>query len=196
MIGWLHGRVREKAPNGRLLLTVGPVGLWVQVPLPLWERAQPGQELELYTHLVVREDGWQLYGFASSEEVATFEDLLGVSGVGPRLALTLLSFLAPESLRQVVVQERMEVLQRLPGVGRKTARRLILSLQEKWRPTAEIPATPTDEINAQVFEALVALGYSVVEAQTALQRLPRQAPESVEERLRLALQFLDRNQGR
>ncbi len=191
MIGWIHGTVRAKAPHSRLLVQTGPLGLWVHVPLPVWDRTQPGDTVELHTHLVVREDGWQLYGFTSPEECATFETLLGVSGVGPRLALTLLSFLTPQALRQAVVEERPEVLQRLPGVGRKTARRIVLALQDRWKEAPEAVAPPTDEVNAQVFEALVALGYSVVEAQRALQQLPPDAPPEVEARLRLALQHLD-----
>lgn len=189
MLGWLEGEVMQKDEGGRLLMRVGPVGLWVFVPQPLWEEARQGDVLRLYTHLVVRENEWLLYGFTRPEEVRAFTLLLQVNGVGPRLALGILSYLTPETLRAAVVEERPEILQRLPGIGRKTARRILLALQDRWKPEA-VPTPPQDEVNAEVFEALVALGYSVVEAQTAIQHLPRHAPPDVEERLRLALQYL------
>ncbi len=191
MIGWLRGVVMRKQEGGRLLLRVQDLGLWVHVPLPFWDGVREGDTVELHTHLIVREDGWTLYGFSSPEEEATFAALLKVNGIGPRLALGMLSFMTPEALRRAVVEDRPEVLQRLPGVGKKTARRIILALQDQWRrETAEVPLPPHDDVNAEVFEALVALGYSVVEAQTALQHLPPDAPADVEERLRLALQYL------
>ncbi len=182
----------RKGEGGRLLLRVGPVGLWVLVPLPVWDRAREGDAVTLYTHLVVRDDGWTLYGFPTVEEEQTFAALLKVNGVGPRLALGMLSYMTPDALRRAVVEDRPELLQRLPGVGRKTARRIILALQDEWRGEAEVPLPPGDEVNAEVFEALVALGYSLVEAQTALQHLPPDAPAEVETRLRLALQYLAR----
>ncbi len=190
MLGWLRGTVMRKDQGGRLLLQVGPVGLWVLVPLPVWDQAREGQTLELHTHLVVRDDGWTLYGFPTSEAEQAFATLLKVNGVGPRLALGIVSFMTPDALRRAVVEERPELLQRLPGVGKKTARRIILALQDEWRKEDAIPLPPTDEVNAEVFDALVALGYSLVEAQTALQHLPPDAPPQVEERLRLALQYL------
>lgn len=189
MLGWLEGEVLQKDEDRRLLVRIGPVGLWVFVPQPVWDEVQPGDIVRLYTHLVIRENEWQLYGFSRPEDIQAFTLLLQVNGIGPRLALAILSHLTPEALRAAVVEERPEILQRLPGIGRKTARRILLALQDRWKAET-IPTPPQDDINMQVFEALVALGYSVVEAQTAIQRLPRHAPPDVEERLRLALQYL------
>ncbi len=190
MIGWLRGMVMRKGEGGRLLLQVKDLGLWVHVPRPVWDRVREGDVLELYTHQVVRDDGWFLYGFPTPEEEEAFAALLKVNGVGPRLALGVLSFMSPDVLRRAVVEDQPEMLQRLPGVGKKTARRIILALQDRWRREDALMVPPSDEVNAEVFEALVALGYSVVEAQTALQHLPPDAPPEVEERLRLALQYL------
>ncbi len=191
MLGWLEGRVLAKDED-RLLLQVGPVGLWVYVPKPLWDQAREGDVLRLHTHLVVRQDGLYLYGFRRPEEIQAFVRLMQVSGVGPRLALGILSHITPETLRRAVQEEEPALLQRLPGIGRKTARRIILALQDVWKEEAPLPVPPEDEVNAAVFEALVALGYSVVEAQRAIQQLPKDAPADVEARLRLALQSLAR----
>ena len=192
MVGYIEGRVMHKA-EGRLLLQVGPVGLWVHVPRPLWEQATPQTTLALHTHLVVREDALTLYGFASVEERDLFVTLLGVNGIGPRLALNVLSTLSPAAVRRAVFQEQPELLARVPGVGRKMAQRMVLHLQDRLQPTealAQLAATA--EADAAVLDALVALGYSVVEAQAALQALPKDAPTEVEERLRLALQYFSR----
>ncbi len=192
MIGWLQGRVLAREPE-RLLVQVGPVGLWVTVPRPLAEQTTGREQVTLHTHLVVRADALTLYGFARPEERDLFRALLGVNGVGARLALALLSFLSPEAIRRAVAQEQPEVLQRVPGVGKKTARRIVLALHDRLaaaEPLAELAAVT--DVDAEVLDALVALGYSVVEAQAALQHIPREAPPEVETRLRLALQYFAR----
>ncbi len=187
-ISGLVQRVEEQA----LVVTVGGVGLRLHVPGALAQSARPGEEIFLHTHLVVREDALTLYGFESAAERALFEVLLGVNGVGPRLALAVLSTLAPEAVRRAVFSEQAEVFQRVPGIGRKTAQKMLLHLQDRLEPSAEelsgIPAL--GDVDTEVLDALTALGYSVVEAQTALQRIPRDAPPDVETRLRLALQSL------
>lgn len=192
MLGYLEGRVIAK-PEGRLLVQVGPVGLWVHVPRPLWEQAALQQRLALHTHLVVREDALTLYGFAQAEERDLFVTLLEVNGVGPRLALSVLSTLTPEAVQRAVFHEQPDLLARVPGVGRKTAQRMVLHLKDRLRPTEGLEQLGAlAEIDAAVLDALVALGYSVVEAQAALQALPKDAPPDVEERLRLALQYFSR----
>lgn len=192
MIGYLEGRVSAKQDD-RLLVLAGPVGLWVTVPRPLWEQTVVGEVWAGPTHLVVREDALTLYGFATPEERDLFVTLLGVNGVGPRLALSILSTLTPAAIRRAVFQEQPEVLHRVPGVGRKTAQRILLHLQDVLQPEeglGEVAALA--EVDAAVLDALVALGYSVVEAQAALQSLPKEAPPDVEERLRLALRYFSR----
>jgi len=171
----------------------GPVGLWVSVPRPQWEQATVGEIWAGHTHLVVREDALTLYGFATAEERDLFVTLLSVSGVGPRLALSILSALTPAAIRRAVFQEQPEVLHRVPGVGRKTAQKILLHLQDTLQPEETLgEVAALAEVDAAVLDALVALGYSVVEAQAALQSLPKDAPPDVEERLRLALRYFSR----
>lgn len=192
MIGFLEGRVSAKQGD-RLLVMVGPVGVWVSVPRPLWEQTAVGEVWAGPTHLVVREDALTLYGFATAEERDLFVALLSVNGVGPRLALGILSALTPAAIRRAVFQEQPEMFHRVPGVGRKTAQKILLHLQDALQPEdalGEVAALA--EVDASVLDALVALGYSVVEAQAALQSLPKEAPPDVEERLRLALRYFSR----
>ncbi len=191
MIGWLQGRVLAREAE-RLLVQAGPVGLWVQVPQPLAEQSRVGDEVALHTHLVVRPDALALYGFATAEERDLFVLLMGVNGVGARLALALLSFLSADAIRRAVAQEQPAVLQRVPGVGKKTAQRIVLALHDRLAAAAGPTALPTSDVDAEVLDALVALGYSVVEAQAALQHIPRDAPPDLETRLRLALQYFAR----
>lgn len=192
MIGYLEGRVSAKQDD-RLLVMAGPVGLWVSVPRPLWEQTMVGETWTGPTHLVVREDALALYGFATTEERDLFVTLLGVNGVGPRLALSILSTLTPAAIRRAVFQEQPEVFHRVPGVGRKTAQKILLHLQDVLQPEEALgEVAALAEVDAAVLDALVALGYSVVEAQAALQSLPKEAPPDVEERLRLALRYFSR----
>ncbi len=192
MIGYLEGRVAAKEAD-RLLIRTGPVGLWVTVPRPVWEQAALGETWAGPTHLVVRADALTLYGFATAEERDLFVALLSVNGVGPRLAVSILSALTPAAIRRAVFQEQPEVFHRVPGVGRKTAQKILLHLQDRLRPDETLgEVAALAEVDAAVLDALVALGYSVVEAQAALQSLPKEAPPKVVERLRLALQYFSR----
>ncbi len=192
MIARLEG-VLVAREGERLTLQVGPVGVWVFVPRPTAEAATVGQPLRLYTFLVVRSEQIALYGFEQAEARDLFAVLLGVNGVGPRLALAILSALTPATLRRAVAHEEVDVLRRVPGVGKRTAQKILLHLQDRLTAAEtleEVAALP--EVDTQVLEALTALGYSVVEAQTALQSLPPSAPDDVETRLRLALQYFSR----
>ncbi len=192
MIAFLEGTLAARHED-RLTVQVGAVGLWVFVPRPLAERLTVGQPVALHTHLVVREDALTLYGFETAEARDLFILLLGVNGVGPRLALSILSALAPTALRRAVFQEQADVFQRVPGVGKKTAQKIVLHLQDRLRPDDTLTAVAAlPDADSEVLEALIALGYSVVEAQTAIQALPSDAPPDVETRLRLALQSLSR----
>ncbi len=192
MIALLEGSVAHKE-EGRLILQVGAVGVWVFVPRQLAEQAKIGQALALYTHLVVREDSLSLYGFATAEERDLFVLLLGVNGVGPRLALSVISTLSPSALRRAVFQEQPEIIGRVPGVGKRTAQKILLHLQGRIAPQEDLAAVADlAEVDTEVLDALVALGYSVVEAQSAIQSIPKDAPQDVEERLRLALQHFSK----
>lgn len=188
MIASVEGRVTVVTKDA-LVVDVGGIGLRVLCPQPTLAAARPGEPIFLHTHLIVREDELSLIGFASAEELDLFEKLIGVQGVGPRLGLAVLSAMAPDALRLAIGQEQPDLLARVPGIGKKTAQKIVLELKDKVGPVevAEGLAALT-EADAAVIDALTALGYSIVEAQRAVQSLPRDVVD-VEERLRRALAF-------
>ena len=191
MISTIRGIVQQLG-TGEMTVEVGGVGLRLLVPRSIVESGTAvGKVVFLHTHLVVREDSLTLYGFPGLEQRELFEVLLQVSGVGPKLALALLSNLTPESLRAAVAGGQPEALDRVPGVGRKTAERIVLHLRDKFAaPIAGAPILiPAD---TDVLAALTSLGYSLVEAQSALQSLPPDAPEDPEGRVRMALRYFAR----
>jgi Holliday junction DNA helicase RuvA len=189
MIASLNGRVQHRDAES-LIVRVGGVGIRVFTPAAVLDTSLPGAEVDLHTYLVVREDSLTLYGFQTREEREFFTLLLGVSGVGPKLALAALSTLNPEAIRRAVFHEQAEVFNRVPGIGLKTAQKILLHLQDRVGVSGDLApiASMTDE-DTEVLEALVVLGYSVVEAQAALQSIPKDSPADVETRLRLALQY-------
>jgi Holliday junction DNA helicase RuvA len=175
-----------------VIVQVGGVGLKVSVPTSVLQQADgPGRPITLHTSFQVRENGISLYGFGSEDDRDLFELLLGVSGIGPRLALNVLSTLSPDVLAGAVAREEPAVLQRVPGVGKKTAERIVFHLRDKLaidRGPAGI--SMLSDVDAEIIAALTTLGYSIVEAQAALQRLPGDAPAELDERLRLVLSML------
>jgi holliday junction DNA helicase RuvA len=176
--------------NTYVVVMVGGVGLRVIVPKTVFDAIDGrGQAITLYTHLAVREDDLALYGFADPDERALFETLLKISGVGPRLALAVISTLTVEHLNHAVAHEEPEILTRVPGVGKKLAQKLIFELKDKLAIDHATGLTAISDIDTDVLATLTALGYSVVEAQSALQAIPRDAPQDIEERVRLALQY-------
>lgn len=188
MIASIKGKVIGKNENS-LIIEVGGVGFEVFVPKALHETTQPGEICSLFTHLVVREDLLALYGFEQEEEQRFFLLLLGVTGVGPRTALSILSTLTPDAIRRAVWSEQPDVFARVAGVGKRTGQKILLHLQDKIGKEVPLGEMPALDVDTEVIEALTSLGYSVVEAQAALQSLPRDAPRDVEERLRLALRY-------
>jgi Holliday junction DNA helicase RuvA len=189
MIASLEGTLAAVGTN-YLIVRVGGVGVRVYVPNNVLQRlGGPGTLVRLFTHLHVRENDLALYGCATQEELELFHLLTGVSGVGPKMALTMLSTLTPERLQAAVAAEQADVLAQVPGVGPKTARRLIFQLRDKLTLEALEPVHPLTDQDAEVIAALTSLGYSIVEAQTAVQSLPRDPDMSIEERIRLALAF-------
>ncbi len=190
MISSVSGRV---AAVGRdyLVVNVGGVGLKVHVPAPIIAQSRPGHAVELFTHLHVRENELSLYGFFQEEELTLFELLLEVSGIGPRVALAILSKIPADSLQLAIAQEQVELLARVPGIGPKTAKKIVFHLRDKVQAEIGVAATPVlSEQDAEVIAALTSLGYSVVEAQAAIQSLPRDEELEIEERIRLALMYL------
>ena len=189
MISSLSARIQDILSDS-LIVEVGGVGLQVYIPAPLKDRLSIGDNTLLYTHLVVREDALTLYGFESKDARSIYRLLLGVNGVGPRLALAVLSTLSPDEIRGAVLQERLDVFNHVPGIGKKTAQKIIIQLQDKIPAEAGLaPISMLAEGDVEVVAALSALGYSVIEAQSAIQSIPKHAPEDAETRLRLALQY-------
>ncbi len=172
MIATLRGEVSQIEENA-LIIEVGGVGLRVFVPAPLRGRLKTGEMALLYTHLVVREDALTLYGFESQSDRELFNMLLGVDGVGPKVALSVLSTLTLDAVQRAVFTEEPELLSRVPGVGRKTSQKIILYLHDRLKPADALARVAAlSDKDSEVLAALTALGYSVVEAQTAIQSLP------------------------
>ena len=189
MIASLKGTVAAVGEN-HLVVTVAGIGFRVYVPDNVLQHAAgAGAHVLLFTHLHVRENELALYGCTTQEEIELFRLLLGVSGIGPKLALVTLSFLSPERLRVAIAGEQVDVLAQVPGLGPKTARRVIFQLKDKLALDALEVMPPLTDQDADVIAALTALGYSVVEAQAAVQSLPRDDGLGLEERIRLALAY-------
>lgn len=188
MIATLSGEITQIEDNA-VIIETGGIGLRVFVPKPLRERLKTGEVIFLFTHLAVREDDWKLYGFETQADRELFNNLLAVDGVGPRTALAVLSTLNLDTVQRAVFNDEPDLLSRVPGVGKKTAQKMILYLHDRLKPLSGLEkiAYMTDS-DSEVLAALTALGYSVVEAQAAIQSIPKDAPDDVEERLRLALQ--------
>jgi Holliday junction DNA helicase RuvA len=189
MIATLRGEIVQIEDHA-FVVEVGGVGLRVFVPAPLRGRMKVGEAVLLYTHLVVREDALTLYGFESQAERDLFNMLLGVDGVGPKVSLAVLSTLTLDTVQHAVYAEESDILSRVPGVGKKTAQKIILYLHDRLKPSdALAKVAALSDRDSEVLAALTALGYSVVEAQSAIQSLPKDASEDLGERLRMALQF-------
>jgi Holliday junction DNA helicase RuvA len=189
MIATLSGEITQIEDNA-LVVEVGGVGLRVFVPAPVRGRVKTGEAVFLFTHLVVREDALSLYGFESQAERELFNILLGVDGVGPKVALSVLSSMTLDTVQRAVFADEADLLSKVPGVGKKTAQKIALHLKDKLRPSdALAKVAAMADYDSEVLAALTALGYSVVEAQSAIQSIPKDASKDVEERLRVALQY-------
>ena len=191
MIASVSGEVLA-VDDHSLIIQVGGVGLRVMVPLFLTKQTEVGQKVFLHTYLIVREDSLTLYGFEDLEQKDIFTLFLGVNGVGPRTALSAVSTLSPEIIRRAVWSEQADVFSRIPGVGKKGAQKILLHLQGKVGPATGFDGPKRTDIDIEIIDALTGLGYSVIEAQSALQWIPKDAPEDLEERLRIALSYFAR----
>ena len=189
MIATIRGEISQIEENA-LIVEVGGVGLRVFVPAPLRSQAKAGEMIFLFTHLVVREDALILYGFESQGDRELFNILLGVDGVGPKVALSVLSTMTLDAIQRAVFSDEPDVLSRVPGVGKKTAQKMALHLKDKLKPGDGLSKLAMiSDADSEVLAALTSLGYSVVEAQAALQSIPKDAPDDTGERLRLALGY-------
>jgi Holliday junction DNA helicase RuvA len=186
----LRGVVEEKGDDWAIV-GVGGLGIVASVPASTAEALSVGAPCALFTYLHVREDALTLYGFATRDDLALFEQLIAVSGIGPRAALGLLSALDYAQLTTAIAAGHVDALRRVPGIGQKTAERIVLELRDKVTPpaAAEAPPRKEPEKDAEVIAALVGLGYSQLEATAAAATLPGNGALLLEERVRLALQF-------
>ena len=192
MIASITGKVQSKHTDS-LILDIQGIGFDVTVTKSVLSEVEAGDIVFLHTYLVVREDMLALFGFRTVEEKQFFFFFLEAEGIGPRLAMAVLSTLSLDNIRTAVVSEQPEFFSRVPGIGKKTAQKIVIHLQGRISADAGFDmrkATSTAE--DQVLEALVGLGYSIVEAQTAIQALPKDVPDTVEEKLRVALQYFNR----
>ena len=196
MIGRIRGLLIEIQPPD-ILLDVGGLGYEVQVPMTtLYELPQPGAEISLFTHFVVREDAQQLYGFLRERDRSLFRHLIKVNGVGPKLGLAILSGLEAESFMRAVQRDDTSTLVQLPGVGKKTAERLLVEMRDKlseWLLELDEPEPATGtarDIQAEAESALVALGYKPSEATRAVTAANDGSFDRSEDLIRRALQSM------
>ncbi len=190
MISSLQGKLESLGSDGAVI-NVGGIGFQVSMPTStLSTLGNAGDEVRIYTHLHLREDNVALYGFTSAEELWLFQTLIGVSGLGPKLALAMLSALSVDQITTAIATAGADVLDMVPGIGKKVANRIILELKDKigadWVAT---PATQFARENTDVLAALTSLGYSAAEAARAVAALPTTSL-NLEEKIRLALQYL------
>jgi Holliday junction DNA helicase RuvA len=191
MIGSVRGTIIERTTNGDVLIEVGGVGYRVVVPLSLIPALEMGANTFLFVHTHVRDDAIVLYGFSSRDERETFDALIGANGVGPKLALAILSVHSPTSLRRCLADDDLDGLILVPGVGKRTAQRLMIELKSRLEvpdlDLSAVPGTPSTA-RAEVRDALSGLGYSADEVRDVLGQLPEDG--SVEDLLRDALRLL------
>ncbi|MHB1406552.1 MAG: Holliday junction branch migration protein RuvA [Desulfitobacteriaceae bacterium] len=195
MIGMLRGKVWEAATE-RLVLDVNGVGYILLVPYVLLNKARTGQELTLYTHLIPKEEEFLLFGFATLAEKQLFLAMLSVNGIGPKTALSILSTFTVEQVESAIAQENVNLLTKVPGLGKKTAQRAVLELKEKFRASSGVRLTAEPGAGgSEALDSMLALGFSLDEARWALAQVQEQGGEeeqglSTEQQLKLALRFL------
>ncbi len=190
MIASLHGKLESLGSDGAVI-NVGGIGFRVSMSTStLSTLGAIGEEVKLHTHFHLREDNAALYGFATTDELGLFQNLISVSGLGPKLALAMLSAMNIERLTMAIATSGVDLLTEIPGIGKKMANRLILELKEKigagW---ITAPAVQLAEENAEVLAALTSLGYSVSEATRAVASLPPDSKLSLEDRVKQALAY-------
>ncbi|MCO1600149.1 Holliday junction branch migration protein RuvA [Desulfosporosinus nitroreducens] len=196
MIGMLRGKVWE-IQSDRLVLDVQGTGYLLTVPYGLLAKAQPGQELVVYTHVVMREDDLSLYGFSSFEEKQLFLQMLSVSGIGPKAAISLLSTFGAVQIESAIVSENLNLLTKVPGIGKKTAQRLILELKEKFKGHSTFPigessfSESSSHTHSETVQTLLALGFGLDEARQAVGQIQKDSGElTTEEQVKKALRLL------
>lgn len=190
MIASISGKVVNISKE-TVIIDINGLGFEVFVPKSLLSETETGDLLYLYTYMLVREDNVSLFGFSSLEEKRLFLEFLAVGGVGPKLSLAILSSLSIDNIRSAILSEKPDYFSRVPGIGKKTAQKIIIQMQGKLPDSDGLAIRSITDVDDAVVDALISLGYSVVEAQTALQTIPKDTPDDVETKLRVALQYFD-----
>jgi Holliday junction DNA helicase RuvA len=189
MIDLLKGEIAALKGDSVIVL-VGGVGFRVFVPVStLGQLGEVGNPVTLHTYLAVREDALMLYGFSTEDEKACFLLLITVSGIGPKLGITILSRLTPEQVRSAISREDLSTLQRVPGIGKKIAEKIVFELRNKVGLVGGDGGIVISEVDKDVLAALTAMGYSLAEAQTAVAAIPRETPQDLNMRIVIALQY-------
>ena len=201
MIGWLNGRIIDKLQPGKIVLDVNGVGYDVETSLATFFKIELSEGLiALHIHTVVREDAFLLYGFADREERALFRALIKVNGIGPKVAIAILSSVSPDEFIQCIHQQNTHVLTKLPGIGKKTAERLVVEMKDSikqlaYSDVAQRASTTTHRSDQdEAISALEALGYTHQEARVLIRKID-DGQQSCEQLIRLALQSLSLRQG-
>ncbi len=189
MIASIQGIVGSSGAD-HLVVVANGIGYKIFVPVNALGRGE-GEEIHLHTVMIIRENDLSLYGFLSTGEREIFERVISVSGIGPKTGLAVMSTLSIDSLRNAVASGKPDLLQRVPGIGRKTAEKMIFELKDKLKGASGLISTggTADDVNMDVISALIALGYSTSEAQAAVAALPNDAPKDFEGRMRAALSY-------
>jgi len=190
MIASISGKVINLTKE-TVIIDINGLGIEVFVPKSLLSDTETGDLIYLYTYMLVREDNISLFGFTSLEEKQLFLEFLAVGGVGPKLSLSILSSLSIDNIRSAILSEKPDYFSRVPGIGKKTAQKIIIQMQGKLPDSDGLAIRSITDVDDAVVDALISLGYSVVEAQTALQTIPKDTPDDVETKLRVALQYFD-----
>lgn len=194
MIGYLHGKIISKKPT-KLLLDVGGVGYLVNISINTFEKLSDKTEVSLFTHLSVREDAMDLYGFFSVAEKEMFELLIGVSGIGPKSAQSILSGIQIDDLKDALKAENVSRLISIPGIGRKTAERMMIELRDKIDSVSATGETVTfgvSTVRGDAIAALVNLGYNQKIAERAVRSVTDKSPNiSIEDLIKEALMNLN-----
>jgi Holliday junction DNA helicase RuvA len=192
LIGSVRGSVLERTMSGEVLVEVGGVGYRVQVPLGAVPTLELGAQAFLFTHLHLRDDAMVLFGFPTRDERDTFATLIGATGVGPKLALAILSVHSPSALRRCLADDDLDALVMVPGVGKRTAQRLLVELKSRLEvpdlDLSGVPGAPANNARTEVRDALTNLGYSSEEVREVLGQLSDDG--GVEDLLRNALRML------
>ena len=193
MIVALEGTLERRGIDSAVV-KIGPLSLQVYIPGSTLSRLGAiGDKVNLHTHLYVREDNIAIYGFSSTEELALFQNLISVSGIGPKAALAFLSTFSVEQLASAIISGNVDLLTQVPGIGKKIAGRVVLELKGKLEKGWEGVITPVlTREDADVVAALISLGYSLREATQAVANLPASEDMNLEEKVKLALSQLAR----